>query len=36
MSFVEMMLVAAATGLPVGALVLFGFVYMRKKRRKDE
>ena len=36
MSFAEMVFIAAATGLPLGALVLFGFVYVRKKRRKGE
>ncbi|MGY5861929.1 MAG: hypothetical protein RTU09_06105 [Candidatus Thorarchaeota archaeon] len=36
MSFAEMVLIAAATGLPLSALVLFGFVYMRKKRRRGE
>jgi len=36
MSFAEMVFVAAATGLPVGALVLFGLVYMRRRRRKGE
>jgi outer membrane protein assembly factor BamB len=36
MSFAEMVLVAAATGLPLSALILFGFVCMRRRRRKGE
>ena len=36
MSFAEMVLVAATTDLPVGALVLFGLVYVRRRRRKGE
>jgi hypothetical protein len=36
MSFAEMVFVAAATGLPLGALVLFGFVWVRRRRRKGE
>jgi hypothetical protein len=36
MSLAEMVFVAAATGLPLCALVLFGFVYVRRRRRKGE